>query len=59
MPGETFVAPAAKIRRFLADRGLAKLGIVAARAAAPSPATPDTAPVVPAAASTPAAPARM
>ena len=34
MPGETFVAPAAKIRRFLAEHGLAQL---APDAAAPKP----------------------
>ena len=34
MPGETFVAPAAKIRRFLAERGLAKL--------APQPSAPGS-----------------
>ena len=38
MPGETFVAPAAKIRRFLHDQGLGNLapGRAAAAAAAPS-----------------------
>jgi S1-C subfamily serine protease len=34
MPGETFVAPAAKIRRFLSDRGLGKLAPGAVTAAA-------------------------
>jgi S1-C subfamily serine protease len=34
MPGETFVAPAAKIRRFLGERGLARLAGGAATAAA-------------------------
>ncbi len=34
MPGETFVAPAAKIRRFLAEQGLGKLAPTAATAAA-------------------------
>jgi S1-C subfamily serine protease len=33
MPGETFVAPAAKLRRFLADNGLGKLAPGAAAAA--------------------------
>ncbi len=47
MPGETFVAPAAKIRRFLQDKGFARLvpddGAVAARAqgtAVPAAAAP-------------------
>jgi len=34
MPGETFIAPAAKIRRFLSDRGLGKLAPGAVTAAA-------------------------
>ena len=38
MPGETFVAPAAKIRRFLADRGLGRLAPGAATAAVLPPA---------------------
>ncbi len=38
MPGETFVAPAAKIRRFLADQGLGKLAPGVAAAAADVPA---------------------
>jgi S1-C subfamily serine protease len=38
MPGETFVAPAAKIRRFLGERGLARLGgATTAAATAPPP----------------------
>ncbi len=39
MPGETFVAPAAKIRRFLGEHGLGKLapGRAAAAAAVPAP----------------------
>jgi S1-C subfamily serine protease len=40
MPGETFVAPAAKIRRFLGERGLARLGGATTAAAAAAPATP-------------------
>jgi len=57
MPGETFVAPAAKIRRFLAERGLGKLAPLRATAAvAPQPRAADEAAVVPAAVS---APARM
>jgi S1-C subfamily serine protease len=43
MPGETFVAPAAKIRRFLKDSGLEGLapgGIAASRAAVAAPAAP-------------------
>ncbi len=40
MPGETFVAPAAKIRRFLAERGLAKLVPVATASATAPPAPP-------------------
>jgi serine protease Do len=42
MPGETFVAPAAKIRRFLGDNGLARLlgGAEAARGAVATPAAP-------------------
>jgi serine protease Do len=38
MPGETFVAPAAKLRRFLADNGLARLapGSTASAAIAPT-----------------------
>jgi S1-C subfamily serine protease len=48
MPGETFVAPAAKIRRFLADRGLGRLAMPAGGGAVPS--TPDaSAPGAPAA----------
>jgi serine protease Do len=43
MPGETFVAPAAKIRRFLHDQGLGKLAPSSAAAAAALPAA--TAPV--------------
>jgi S1-C subfamily serine protease len=46
MPGETFVAPAAKIRRFLVDQGLARLAPGAATATA-RPA--ERAPVLPAA----------
>ncbi|HET9598253.1 MAG TPA: serine protease [Anaeromyxobacteraceae bacterium] len=45
MPGETFVAPAAKIRRFLAERGLGRLAppagggsVASTPAAAPGPA---------------------
>jgi S1-C subfamily serine protease len=38
MPGETFVAPAAKIRRFLGERGLARLGGAPAEATASAPA---------------------
>ena len=38
MPGETFVAPAAKIRRFLAERGLATLAPARAAAASAVPA---------------------
>jgi hypothetical protein len=37
MPGETFVAPAAKIRRFLAERGLGRLAGAAPVAAAVAP----------------------
>jgi S1-C subfamily serine protease len=37
MPGETFVAPAAKIRRFLAERGLSRLAGSAATAAVAAP----------------------
>jgi serine protease Do len=37
MPGETFVAPAAKIRHFLSDRGLARLFTGTASAARPAP----------------------
>ncbi|HJW74735.1 MAG TPA: serine protease [Thermoleophilia bacterium] len=56
MPGETFVAPAAKIRRFLTEHGLGKLAPASATAAvAPSPAAgaatttvPDV-PIVPSA----------
>jgi S1-C subfamily serine protease len=43
MPGETFVAPAAKIRAFLAERGLGRLApapLVAPAAAAPGGAPP-------------------
>jgi S1-C subfamily serine protease len=43
MPGETFVAPAAKIRRFLRDSGLEGLapgGVAASRAAVAAPAVP-------------------
>ncbi|HET7824851.1 MAG TPA: serine protease [Anaeromyxobacter sp.] len=42
MPGETFVAPAAKIRRFLGDSGLARLlgGAEASRGAVATPAAP-------------------
>jgi serine protease Do len=43
MPGETFVAPAAKIRRFLAERGLGRLAPIttaSAEAAAGAPAAP-------------------
>jgi serine protease Do len=42
MPGETFVAPAAKIRRFLGDSGLARLlgAEAAARGAVATPAAP-------------------
>ena len=48
MPGETFVAPAAKIRRFLADRGLGRLAPPAGGGAVAS--TPDaSAPGAPAA----------
>jgi S1-C subfamily serine protease len=44
MPGETFVAPAAKIRRFLAEQGLGRLAPGAAAVAAPVPsATAETA----------------
>ncbi|HET7753951.1 MAG TPA: serine protease [Anaeromyxobacteraceae bacterium] len=35
MPGETFVAPAAKIRRFLAERGLSRLAGSSATASVP------------------------
>ena len=38
MPGKTFVAPAAKIRRFLAERGLSRLAGSAATAAIATPA---------------------
>jgi serine protease Do len=37
MPGETFVAPAAKIRRFLAEHGLARLAPPAAATASVAP----------------------
>jgi serine protease Do len=37
MPGETFVAPAAKIRRFLAEHGLARLAPPAAATASAAP----------------------
>ncbi len=43
MPGETFVAPAAKIRRFLEENGLAKLVVTeraAARGAVAAPSAP-------------------
>lgn len=42
MPGETFVAPAAKIRRFLGDNGLGRLapGPSAARGAVATPSAP-------------------
>ncbi len=42
MPGETVVAPAAKIRRFLGDNGLARLlgGAEASRGAVATPAAP-------------------
>jgi len=41
MPGETFVAPAAKIRRFLVEKGLARLAPAASAAGAQGPvATP-------------------
>ncbi|GEJ57233.1 S1C family serine protease [Anaeromyxobacter diazotrophicus] len=45
MPGETFVAPAAKIRRFLADHGLSRLapGGAAAATAATAPARAESA----------------
>jgi hypothetical protein len=35
MPGETFVAPAAKIRHFLAERGLSRLAGSTATASVP------------------------
>jgi len=63
MPGETFVAPAAKIRRFLAERGLSRLAserntAVTLSKPAPGPtATPSVpaAPIPAPAAATPAA----
>ena len=52
MPGETFVAPAAKIRRFLGEHGLSRLapGRPPATAMAPAGSSPSRAPVVPTAA---------
>jgi serine protease Do len=46
MPGETFVAPAAKIRRFLGDHGLGKLGpgSTAAAMSVPPPSSVKTEP---------------
>ncbi|MFL5260987.1 MAG: S1C family serine protease [Anaeromyxobacteraceae bacterium] len=45
MPGETFVAPAAKLRRFLADNGLAQLAPgTTASAAVATPSTPTPGP---------------
>jgi serine protease Do len=41
MPGETFVAPAAKIRRFLGENGLARLGTEPASAGRGAVATPS------------------
>jgi len=40
MPGETFVAPAAKIRRFLSERGLARLAPITSASAEAAPRTP-------------------
>jgi serine protease Do len=51
MPGETFVAPAAKLRRFLSDNGLSNLAPASGGATASAPAvSPGAAPTTPAAA---------